>query len=372
MKIPSSYKYRKKNFDFKVKGVSPMKQQTALLTKAVPMLLGALLLCSCSVASKTANGSAFLDSTSRAALTEDWGGFYERSAAYDVGTDGENAVVSEGQSESEYGSGIPSTGFSHETRKIIYSSWFDISTKEYDAAIEKLNALCKKYGAYFESAQSYGEKTYSNRYANYTVRVPNEHYTEFLESAGTLGTVMGSGENNRDVTEQYFDTQARLDSARLREERLLAILEKADTLDDVLLLERELSDVRYEIESMTGELKKLDSLVSYSTATISITEVRTDILPDSDKQSLSTRLSLSLERGWQSFCDGLSDFAVEAVYALPVLLCVWLPILIVLLILILVLRKKRKKRRAAKNSAMNASASVPTAPAEEKDTRTEQ
>ena len=368
MKFPSSYKYRKEKTTT-AKGVSPMKQKKASFKKLVPVLLGALLLCSCSAASKTANGSAFRDTMDESFAPSDSGeGFYERSTIYNA-ADRDFDILEPEQQKSD---SVASSGeSSYEERKIIYSSWIDISTKEYDAAIEKLNALCKKYGAYFESAQSYGEKTYSNRYANYTVRVPNEHYTEFLESAGTLGTVTGSGENNRDVTEQYFDTQARLDSARLREERLLAILEKADTLDDVLLLERELSDVRYEIESMTGELKKLDSLISYSTATISITEVRTDILPDSDKQSLSTRLSLSLERGWQSFCDGLSDFAVEAVYALPVLLCVWLPILIVLLVLILVLRKKRKKRRAAKNSAMNAPVSAPSAPAKGSDTPNE-
>lgn len=323
------------------------------LRKAALLMLGTLLLTSC--AAKSANRSAVYDTEMTQAV-----GSEPQSPSRD-GSENGNGFLSYGSSSDLYDTveaenepivDLPQNEAQAE-HKIVYSSWFEINTKEYDTSVADLNALCKRYGAYFESAQSYGDKTYSNRYSSYTVRIPKDQYFDFIESTGTLGTIIGSGENNRDVTEQYFDTEARLESATVREERLLAILEKSDTLDDVLLLERELADVRYEIESYTGELKKLDSLVSYSTATVTLTEVKTDILPDSDKQSFGTRLSLSLSRGWESFRAGLSDLAVDFMYEVPVLLCVWLPILIVLVVLIVVIRKKRKKRRSARLSAQN-------------------
>lgn len=270
-------------------------------------------------------------------------GFYFDSADYDI----EEAFPTESETQSG------ESNLSFDGRKIIYSSWYTINTTEFDESVQKLNDLCTRYGAYFESASVYGDASYSRRTADYTIRIPNENYNAFIQSTGNLGTVASSGENNRDVTEQYIDTQARLESAELRESRLLEILAAADNLDDILLLERELSDVRYEIESYAGELKKLDSLVSYSTAEIHLNEVVRDIPVDSQKQTLGTRLSLAVCRGFDSFRDTLSDLAVDAAYSLPVFLFIWLPILIVIILLIVIFKKRARKRRVAKAACMN-------------------
>ena len=237
-------------------------------------------------------------------------------------------------------------------RKIIYSSWFDISTEEYDKSVSALNALCERYDAYFESSESYGGAgETSNRRSNFTIRIPVGYYKNFIREAGSIGTVTGSGENNRDVTEEYFDTEARLESAKIREERLLEILKNADSLDDVLLLERELSDVRYEIENYSGTLKKYDSLVSYATATVNIREVKKVVLPDSEKHGLGARMAASLERGFDNFRNAFDNLLVSLTYSLPVFIFVWLPIIAVIVIIICVLSRKRKKRIALKKKA---------------------
>lgn len=324
--------------------------------KAVPILLSALLLVSCSARSKSAdNATADIayDSGYSGGSAKN-GGFntYSRSEMYAEGTE-ETYFDSDFFAEAEESPLMKQEDAGAEKptvdgRKIIYTSWYEISTQEYDASLKKLNELCDALGAYFESAESYGDGTYANRSASYTIRIPSEKYQEFIRSTGTLGTVTASGENNRDVTEQYFDTQARLESAQLREERLLDILAKADSLDDVLLLERELSDVRYEIESYTGELKKFDSLVNYSTATLHLSEVKKVVEPDSEKQTLGKRMSLSLNRGFDAFRETLAAFAVDVAYSLPVLLFIWLPLLIVAALVILLLRRRHKKRREAR------------------------
>ncbi|MBQ8759158.1 MAG: DUF4349 domain-containing protein, partial [Clostridia bacterium] len=149
-------------------------------------------------------------------------------------------------------------------RKIIYTSSYNIQTTEFENAISSLAALCQKYGAYYESSETYGTKENADRNGSFVVRVPVQNYNAFKSEAGSIGVVIRSSENNRDVTEVYVDTEARLQSAKVREERLLEILANADSLDDVLLLEKELADVRYEIESMSGSLRKYDSLINYS------------------------------------------------------------------------------------------------------------
>ncbi len=232
-------------------------------------------------------------------------------------------------------------------RKIIYSSWYNISTEEYDKSIAALSALCDKYGAYFERSESYGGKeSYSNRHSSYTVRIPIQNYHSFITATGNIGTVVSSGENNRDVTESYFDTEARLESAQLREERLLEILSKADELSDVLLLEKELSDVRYEIESFSGTLRKYDSLISYSTAEININEVKKVVVPDSEKLTLPTRMSNAFSRGLDIFKSNLDDLIIDLTFSAPTIIFVWIPFIIFVVVIALVVRNVLKKKKA--------------------------
>lgn len=230
-------------------------------------------------------------------------------------------------------------------RKIIYNSWYDISTEEYEKSIAALDELCEKYGAYYERAESYGDKTeYTSRRAEYTVRIPQKNYKAFTEETGSIGTVTRSSEENRDVTEQYFDTEARLESAKLREERLLEILANAKNLDEVLTLERELSDVRYEIESYSGTLRKYDSLVNYSTATITIREVKKVTTPVTEKVGLSQKLSSALESGFDTFYESMTAVLMMLAFCLPGFLFVVLPVAVVILVIVLVAVKKHKRK----------------------------
>ena len=239
-------------------------------------------------------------------------------------------------------------------RKIIYSSSFNLETKEYDKSVLKLEALCSQYGAWFENSNSRGTAEYANRYSYYTIRVPVENYQAFISEQSSVGVVISSSENNRDVTEQYTDIEARLASATLREERVLKILENADRLDDVLALERELSDIRYEIESYTGSLRKYDSLVSYATVTISLSEVATITPTPPATLTFGERLAKGFKSGIENFIDGLEDFAVAFSYNF-IGTIIWIVIIVVVVIIV---RNKIKKHRAKKNT--------PPAVAEEK------
>lgn len=337
----------------------------SLLKKCAPLLLSAMLvclLCSCGASSMNASDSMAITGNYKTYADRDGyeGGFM-------VETEAEDFVVEESTTEAPMSPAEPQ-GKPKNSRKIIYSSWYNISTENYDESIAALDALCEQYGAYYENSETYGDQNqYSNRRANFTIRIPVENYKAFISCTGTLGTVTSSGQNNEDVTEAYFDTEARLESAQLREERILEILKNADKLDDVLMLERELSDVRYEIENYQGTLKKYDSLVSYSTATVNISEVKKVIIPDSEKQTLSQRMSASIGRGFDHFRNDLDDFLVSLSYSLPVLLFVWLPFIIVAIIVVAIVKAKIRKKRAANKATPTAS--VKTEAADETETK---
>lgn len=241
-------------------------------------------------------------------------------------------------------------GSAYSERKIIYNSFYRIDTEEYEKSISALDTLCEKYGAYYERVEKYGQRTeYTSRWAEFVVRIPKNNYKAFISETGNVGTVTRSSEENRDVTEQYFDTEARLESAKIREERLLQILSKSEKLDDVLMLERELADVRYEIENYSGTLRKYDSLVSYSTATVTISEVKKVAPPVTEKTGLSQKLSSALQSGFDAFYGGLTVVLMGIVFCLPGLLFVVLPVVIAVIIIAVVVVRKIKKKKNKKN-----------------------
>ena len=228
-------------------------------------------------------------------------------------------------------------------RKIIYSSSYSIHTTEFEKTVSALDALCQKYGAYYENSETYGTKENANRNGSFTVRVPVQNYNAFKSETGNIGVVVRSSENNRDVTENYIDTEARLASAKVREERLIAILEKADTLDDVLLLEAELADVRYEIESLSGSLRKYDSLISYSTISVNINEVIEPVEIKPIPKTFSQKISASVSDGFDDFSRDMEYLFLDVLYNLPGIIIFIVTIVIICVIIKIVIRKIKKK-----------------------------
>lgn len=283
--------------------------------------------------------------------------FGTKNASFSYNTDSEKEEIyfqtAEGQEESK-------TAAAQTQRKIIYSSYYNIQTTQFEEAVAALDALCEKYGAYYERSDTYGNAEYGNRNGSYSIRVPVESYKAFRSEAGNIGTVVHSTENNEDVSEKYFDTEARLSSAKLREERLLDILSKAESLDNVLLLESELADVRYEIESLSGSLRRYDSLISYSTVNIDLEEVMKPVTVQTMPKTFGERLAQSVSGGFRDFGNNMENFIVSVSYDLPgILLCI-----VVLLILIFVVKAVVKKiRKKLKASAVPPTAAEPASDA---------
>ena len=163
--------------------------------------------------------------------------------------------------------------------------------------------------------------------------------------AGELCNVVGRSTDVADVTESYTDTEARLKTLRLQEERLLEILSKATELSDVLELESRLSDVRYQIESYEATLRNYDSRVSYSTLHITLQEVVEYSIINSPPQTLGQRLSDGFKDSMRLVKNSAENALVWLVTYLPLVL-LWAVILAV--VVWLVLRLVRRAQKAGK------------------------
>jgi hypothetical protein len=164
-------------------------------------------------------------------------------------------------------------------RKIIKSAAVTLQTLKFDSSLNEIIEKTKESGGYVESSNVQGrriedEGNIENRTAMLVLRIPKVYFENFLLDIGTFGNVINKNTSGKDVTGEYFDTEAHLKSLKIQEDRLLEILKKTGELKDIIELERELTNVRYQIENLTGTLKKWDNLIDYSTLTIEIHEVQ--------------------------------------------------------------------------------------------------
>ncbi|MGI6029140.1 MAG: DUF4349 domain-containing protein [Candidatus Heteroscillospira sp.] len=224
--------------------------------------------------------------------------------------------------------------------KIIYSADAGIETKEYDKTLEDVYALIEKYGGFLESSSVGGTSYYDRggRRADFTIRVPSESFSEITGTLSELGNVTYCRSYSENVTTTYIDTEARLESYRIQEERLLAMLEKAEKLEDMLTIEAHLADVRYNIETYTTQLQYLDSQISYSTLNLSVEEVVTYTPDESVTQSFGSRMKAA----FTGSIDGLVDMVQSLILFL---LRSWYVIAILAVIIVVAVRAIRRRRR---------------------------
>ncbi len=229
------------------------------------------------------------------------------------------------------------------TEKIIYSYSATVETKAFDETIDNVDVLLEQYGAFVEnsyiSGRSYGNTTY--RTATYTLRVPVANFAGLTGSLDLLGNVFNENTSAQNITMQFLDTQSRLDTYRTEEDRLLAILEKADTVEDMISIEARLSDVRYQIESLTTTLNNWQNQVDFSTVTLRIEEVQ--VL--SEQQSVQRTYWEKINDGLQATIKGIGEFFkslfMRLVIALPVILLLG----VIAVIVIIIVRRVRKNRK---------------------------
>ena len=251
-------------------------------------------------------------------------------------------------SESESAAG-KSRVYSDENAKLIRRASARLQTDDFSAAEAALNALVVEQGGYYESAAVEGGGYYDRnaaRYGSYVIRVPRQAYDTFLSGVDGVGYVVSLNQSSEEIGEVYFDTEARLRTQQTKQTRLLALLEQAATMEDIIDLENALSEVEYQIEQYSTELRRYDSLVDYATIGVELYEVRrlSDGAGTADR--LGTRISTALSEGAQGAGEALGNVIVWCAYHLIALLVLAAAAAVVLAVCL-----RRRKKRAAPPAA---------------------
>lgn len=238
-------------------------------------------------------------------------------------------------------------------RKIIYTADVSLQTKEFDKGIATIEEMAANMGGFVQSSNVQGTNLYDYggrkgaRYAHYTLRIPQEKLKELLASFDEDFNVSYTNLYTDDITGNYYDIQARLDSLRVQQERLLEMLGKAEDVEYLIEVERELARVGYEIESLTSSIRRMDDSVSYSTVNVNIEEVVEYESVQPINATFGEQVSNTLSRAWSSFVNFCTGFVLFLVAALPSLI-ILVPLAVIVIWVIL---RRRRRRKMAQVSA---------------------
>jgi hypothetical protein len=158
-------------------------------------------------------------------------------------------------------------------RKIIYDARIDLVVDSLNGLEATIMDLVKQHGGFLAESDLVSQIS-TQRTATWRVRVPVDRFDDFIHRISELGEVRTSHLGSQDVTEEYFDLEARIRNKQEEEKRLLKHLaDSTGKLEDILKVEGELSRVRGEVEQMQGRLRFLANRADLSTVTIMATEL---------------------------------------------------------------------------------------------------
>lgn len=147
-------------------------------------------------------------------------------------------------------------------RYIVYTATMQVSVYNLEDAMARAETLPEKYGGYVQ-----------NMSTNYFVmRIPSANLRPVMDELATMGIVDNRTLDAQDVTEEYLDIETRIEVLESTQKQMMELLTKARTVEEALKVRQALDEITMELEVLKGRLRRLDSLVSYSTLTLSLVE----------------------------------------------------------------------------------------------------
>lgn len=314
------------------------------------LILVFVLLLSAGCAAKTHDA---MSNTSSSRPSAGITGSYDSKAEYEESVDMDMGASDDYAEAPMEPDGVVETSTSKYAEKIIYTAHAEVQTLKFDEAVEQVAQFVERLGGFVQSSSVTGQDYYSAankrqsyRTAYFSLRIPTENFSTAKTSLSQIGNVTYINTDTQNVTTQYYDTQSRLNTYRTEEERLFAMLDKCETVEEMLAIESHLSDVRYQIESLTTTLNHLDQRVAFSTLNLNLTEV-----------AELTYEPPVVRTYWQQIGDGFVDSMQDVgrffknlfkafLVAIPHLVVLAVAALVVVPIAKRVVRKYRAKRAA--------------------------
>lgn len=240
------------------------------------------------------------------------------------------------------------------SRKLIKTVSVEVETKEFDDLLLVLQERIEALGGYIESMDNYNGSMYSSyrrtRYAYITARIPADKLKTFMANVEEHSNITQRNEQVEDITLTYVDIESRKEMLRAEEKRLLAYLDEAETIEEIITIEDRLTDIRYELESIESRLRTFDNKVNYSTVDIRVNEVEVYTPPEIEPESTWERMVNGFLTSLSDVLIGIREFFIGFVIILPQLILLAIVVVIIVFAVKAIIkgRKKNAGRRYLK------------------------
>ncbi|WJJ97034.1 DUF4349 domain-containing protein [Algibacter luteus] len=197
-------------------------------------------------------------------------------------------------------------------QKIIKTSYLKFETKDLDKTYLQIKKAIQDNNGYIQDDNS--NKSYNTITRHLIVRVPTSNFQKTLDAVSKDVSFFDAKRvSAKDVTEEFIDLEARLKAKQTLENRYLELLTKAKTVKEMLEIERELSNIREEIEAKQGRLKYLQDKVSLSTLDIEFYKLTSET-------PITTSYGTKMWNAIKSGFNGISIFFLGILHIWPFIL----------------------------------------------------
>ena len=352
---------------------------------AACVLAAAFLLSACGMTNKASSAEDKELSYSRTAPAEaeGYGAYDTESAEYDFAVEGSadagyaaeesmNAgYAAEGSTDAGYATDKeaqpqPAAGGEADedasNRKIVYTGNVSLQTLEYDTSAKSIHDRINGCGGFIESEYTSNEDPYwyyrdrsgsaakrTRRTLNVTARIPADKFEAFMEDLKKDGQVISTSVNAQNISVSYATHDASRKALEIEQERLLEMMDKAKTIEEMIAVEKRLTEVERELGNEKTTLSAMDRDVNFSTVDIQLEEVF-----EYSENVVEVTYGERLKRAFGNAIEGFVDFwqavLLFIVGSFPFLI-MWGILIFVLVKIVRRSRKRRSEKRAAKEEA---------------------
>lgn len=172
-------------------------------------------------------------------------------------------------------SAVPSPG---DDIRLIKTGNLELVVSRVAESMDTIASIVKSKDGFIMDASQY-ESPEGTHFGSVTIRVPVVAFEETLAAVKSIASIVRTENiSGVDVTEAYADLEARLRNARAQEEQYLTILRQARSVEDMLAVQRELGNIRAQIESMDAQRQVMEDQTDYSTIYANLSEEPTVVL----------------------------------------------------------------------------------------------
>ena len=166
--------------------------------------------------------------------------------------------------------------------KVIRDATLELRVEEgsFEQRWQDLRTLVADLGGYIGGANTSSEEIDGKRYllGSATLKIPAQHFEEAIKRASAFGERITLNQLGEDVTEEFFDLEARRQHWEAEEAFYLQLMAKATTIDEAVTVRSHLQQVQATIEQIEGRLRYLGSRTDFATLTVSLTEIPADVI----------------------------------------------------------------------------------------------